>query len=147
MIESRTTRPPRTPDERGHTFVTEEEFNTYPKEDMIAFTQFGEYNYCCLISDVRPGYNVYVIDEFGLLYLREHFSNEFHIFAIRIFAPDGLRRKYVSKERMERDEGKFTLSQDDFDSFLENVYIEHDTEEKVDAILSRISKQYNIPIG
>ena len=140
MIESRTTRPPRYEGERGHTFISEEEFKSYREEDMIAFTQFGKYNYCCLISNVPDSQSCYVIDEFGLLYLRENFSDKFTIFAIRMFATDHLRERHVSKERMERDKGKFTLDQTHFDAYLDNTY-DDKTQKKVDHLLSRLLNQ------
>jgi len=146
MIESRTTRPPRYEGERGHTFVTQEEFVTYKKEDMIAYTQFGVFDYCCLIQDVNKPVQSYVIDEFGLLYLRENFSDQFNLFAIRIFAPENLRKQHVDKERMDRDKGKFTLDHDHFDSFIENNYDHDETLRKVTYTLQRIKNKFNIDL-
>jgi guanylate kinase len=146
MIESRTTRPPRYKGERGHAFVTQEEFATYKREDMIAFTQFGVHNYCCLHEDVNSPLMSYVLDEFGLLYLQEQFSDRFNIFAIRIFAPEYLRRQHVDKERMDRDKGKFTLDHDHFDSFIENNYDPDETLRKVTYTLQRIKNKFNIDL-
>jgi guanylate kinase len=124
MIESRTTRAPRYEGEKGHTFVSDEEFDSYDKNDMLAFTEFGGKRYCCLSGDVSADITTYVIDEFGLQYLKEHFSHKYSIFAVRIYAVDSEIKKRVSQERIDRDKGKFTLSADHFDYLLENDYSE-----------------------
>ena len=118
QIQSRTTRPRRTPDETGHTFVTDEEFDTYEDSHMIAFTTFGGSRYCCLHKDVNAPTISYVIDEAGLKYLRENFSNIYSIFAVRLFMPEEKRKLLVGEERIMRDEGKFLMGIDDFDYFI-----------------------------
>jgi len=142
MIESRTTRPRRTPDEGGHTFVTDEEYDTYKHEDMIAHTVFGVHRYCCLLKDVQPGMNTYVIDEDGLRYLREHFSDTFHIFAVRIFTPDYIRKKKVGQERMDRDKGRFLMGPSEFDYFIDNNQ-DKCTEHKITKLYLRVSQKFN----
>ena len=142
MIESRTTRPPRTPDERGHMFVSDDEFDTYKIEDMIAQTTFGEFRYCCLIKDVNAPIMVYVIDEYGLDYLRHNFSSRFNIFAVRIFSPERLRKNRVTKARMKRDKNKFTMLNDCFDYFIENTYDEKDIRQKVTKLVLRVEQKF-----
>lgn len=125
LIESRTTRPPRTPDEAGHTFVSDEEFDSYKKEDMIAFTTFGGFRYCCLRRDVPPR-ALYVIDEFGLQYLKENFSDAYRIISLRLHRNKCKRIEAVGEERVARDEGKFILPDSYFDyvclNDTDNVY-------------------------
>jgi guanylate kinase len=137
LIESRTDRPPRTPDERGHTFVSHEEFSSYDQKDMIAYTRFGENRYCCLKQDVPDGISTYVIDEFGYEYLKSHFSDDFRIFGVRMFSADHLRKQHVTEERMARDEGKFNLGAEHFDYFIDNDYSEQ-MNNKYDALYKRI---------
>lgn len=142
MIESRTTRPPRYKEEVGHTFVSDKEFDSYKKEDMLAFTTFGEHRYCCLKKDVTSDIMTYVIDENGLQYLRKHFSNIFNIFAIRVFADKHKRTELVGAERTKRDENMFTLSDDHFDAFIYNTFQKNSTKQKIDTIYSRIQTHY-----
>lgn len=142
MIESRTTRPKRNPDEKGHTFVSDEEFDTYKKEDMLAYTDFGGNRYCCLVKDIVSDFSTYVIDEYGLKYLRNTFSDIFNIFAVRVLSLHEERERRVGKDRVSRDTGRFTMTEDNFDSFLYNDYIEQETYRKVDTIYSRIQKLY-----
>lgn len=120
LIESRTTRPPRTPNETGHTFVTDEEFDSYKMEDMIAYTTFGTARYCCLKKDVHHR-SLYVIDEFGLYYLKIHFSDVYDIISLRLHRDKMRRIESVGEERVARDEGKFTMRDTEFDYVCVNV--------------------------
>lgn len=135
LIQSRTTRTRRTHDENGHTFVSEAEFDTYRKEDMIAFTTFGTARYCCLKSDVKDR-NTYVIDEHGLLYLYDNFSDIYNIFAIRIHRPEKDRIKDVGEERVARDKGKFSLPPYEFDAIITDCHSKEELLDKIDKIIS-----------
>ncbi|MBR8535399.1 hypothetical protein KDU71_07490 [Carboxylicivirga sediminis] len=121
MIESRTTRPPRHEDEKGHTFVSDEEFDTYEQDDMLAFTKFGDYRYCCLKKDIEQ-INTYVIDEHGLKYLKQTFGSDYNIISLRIWRAEEARTKHADEERVKRDEGKFTMRRDEFDYSISNRY-------------------------
>lgn len=119
LIESITDRPKRTPNEKGHTFISAEEFDKLKQSDMIAFTKFGNYRYCCLKSDVKP-LNVYIIDEIGYKYLKENFSDIYNIVSIFIERPLDYREATVGKERTDRDQNMFTMDMNDFDYILSN---------------------------
>jgi len=130
QIESRTTRAPRHKGEIGHTFVTEEEFDNYRKEDMLAFTDFGGNRYCCLKQDVHER-SIYVIDESGLTYFKKNFSKEYHIVSLRIIRDRQARIDSVGQERVGRDKDMFTMKRGDFDyciyaNTLEELYEEID---------------------
>jgi guanylate kinase len=142
MIESRTTRPRRHPDEGGHLFVSETEYDTYKKEDVIAHTVFGAYRYCCLIEDVQPGLNTYVIDEDGLHYLKENFSDEFDIYSVRVYTPIKIREKKVDPERLERDKGRFLMAPDEFDHIILNNH-DDTTERKVLKLMFKVEQKFN----
>lgn len=119
-IESRTTRPPRTPDEDGHTFVTDAEFDMYKVADMIAFTEFGGYRYCCLKKDVNPK-SIYVIDEHGYNYLKALFTDIYLIYSLRVHRDYKDRLMTAGRKRVVRDRGKFNMQDTEFDW---NVYNE-----------------------
>jgi hypothetical protein len=114
MLQSYTDRPRRTPDENGHTFLTKEQFDKFREEDMIAFTEWNGYRYCCLHSDIRP-INTYVIDERSVQYLTENFNHKYNIYTIRFYRGKAARIKSVGKERVDRDEGKFNMELNQFD--------------------------------
>lgn len=119
LIQSRTTRKPRYEGENGHAFVSNEEFDTYRVDDMIAFTEFGDNRYCCLHEDVSGDVNIYVIDEFGLSYLKETCSDRYNIKSIRIIRNREDRIASVGLERVERDNGMFEMPYSSFDFFIE----------------------------
>ena len=118
LIQSRTTRPPRYEGENGHTFVSNEEFDTYQNEDMIALTKFGDNRYCCLHRDVRKGVNVYVIDEVGMEFLKNRYSNVYDVRSIRIVRDRNERIKSVGAARVSRDKGMFNLPYSSYDYFI-----------------------------
>lgn len=120
QIESYTTRAKRAPYETGHTFVKDEEFDEFDKEDMIAFTEFGGSRYCCLMQDVGK-LNSYVIDEDGLRYLKANFADVFAIYSLRLYRDKNIRMDCVGKERVERDEGKFTGEGIEYDFAYDNI--------------------------
>jgi guanylate kinase len=142
MIESYTDRTKRIPNEKGHTFLTKEEFDDLNMADMIAFTCWkGEsgdiVRYCCLEKDIDHPVMTYVIDERGLKYLKKYWSDRFCIFTVRLFAADHLREQHASRERMDRDKGNFNLSLESFDYFIDNDYSDK-MYEKYDNLYKRI---------
>lgn len=119
MILSWTDRSKRTPNEKGHGFITHEEFDKLQHEDMIAYTQWGDYRYCCLKSDVQRE-NTYVIDEYGLKYLKDNFSDVYKIYTLRLVRSELKRKQSVGQERADRDKGKFNTPIEDFDFVVHN---------------------------
>ena len=74
-IPSYTTRPKRSPDEKGHTFITDEEFNRL--EDILAYAETGSAKYAVtkeMFEDEQ--YSIYVIDSTGIEYLKEHYKGD-----------------------------------------------------------------------
>ena len=129
IIESYTDRFKREDNEVGHKFVTPEEYDKFKLEDMIAYTKFGNNRYCCLKDDVQD-YNTYVIDETGIRYLKEHFSDEYDIKTLWIESSDKERYKRLEKEygifeainRMDRDGARDFLPSKDYDYNILNDY-------------------------
>ena len=70
-LSSYTTRPKRTPNETGHIFVTDEEFDQL--KDICAYTEFNGYRYCATSEQVDNS-DVYVIDVAGIDYFKEHYK-------------------------------------------------------------------------
>lgn len=140
FIESYTDRPPRFDGEKGHTFVTSEEFDNFKTEDMIAYTKFGNYRYCCLHKDVLEGVNVYVIDEAGVEYLKSKFSDMYNIVTIWIDRSLSNRIKFVDEERIARDEGMFDVSKRYilYDYFIANNSEPNIMYQQLDNIMSDI---------
>jgi guanylate kinase len=128
LIQSYTDRPRRTPDEIGHTFLEKSEFDLLKPEEMLAFTNWNGFRYCCLEQDLKD-VNSYVIDCSGLEMLRNKFKDKYHIASIRIHRPIEQRVKYVGVERVARDADKFYLPNYVFDCVIRN-----ETDNKLDLI-------------
>jgi len=138
MIQSRTTREPRYKGEPGHLYVSNEEFDTYKKEDMLAFTVFGENRYCCLKQDVTAPMMSYVIDETGITYLYNMFACSYHIRSIRIHRSTRERIKAVGQERVDRDRGMFNLPDEWYDFVIDNNNGKDDMFRQVNMIVKLI---------
>ena len=143
LIQSYTTRPKRTLDENGHTFITDKDFNKFLEDDeeMIASTQWGDVRYCCLRKDVRD-YNTYVIDEHGLNTLWERYADDFHRFDIRVHSDEWERINEVGKDRVERDKGRFTMGDIEFDYKFKNEYVLKDLITFVEQTHTDIHKKF-----
>ena len=133
MIDSYTDRQPRYKGEIGHTFISTKEFNRITKGEMIAYTKFGKSQYCCKHDNVLA-INSYVVDEIGVKYLKDNFSDRYDIISIRIHANPNLRKERVSQDRLERDKGMFVDSFDTYDHVIENDYTDS-MEKEIDKII------------
>ena len=115
MINSYTNRPKRKDTETGHVFIEPAEFDLLKIGDMIAYTEWKGYRYCCLTSDVQLR-NTYVIDESGLRMLTEHYSDVYDIRTVRLHCNLKERQRRIKdQERLSRDRGKFTILDEGFD--------------------------------
>ena len=71
-IPSYTTRPPRYSGEKGHIFVTENEFDKLT--DILAYAETGGYRYAVTKEMFEnEQYSLYVIDNTGVQYLKKHY--------------------------------------------------------------------------
>jgi guanylate kinase len=120
MIRSYTTRPRRTLDEDGHTFISKEEFQSFSQEEMLVKTVWGEYEYCCLHEDIKEN-NTYVIDEKGYQELKFNYPHLYKMAGVRITRPREDRMNSVGLERVERDEDKFNLLMYCYDFIIPNM--------------------------
>lgn len=118
VICSYTTRPKREGEIDGveHHFV---EKCDVPHDKMLAYTQYGGYEYWTTIDQVTDK-AIYVIDEDGLRTLCEKFSN-IKLFKICVSAEEGSRlRRGVSQERMDRDKKRKCLPLSFFNAVIFN---------------------------
>ena len=118
LIQSYTDRPKRHSEETGHTFLTTKQFNNL-NGDVLAYTKFGDYQYCCLVDDLMH-INCYVIDEDGLNMLKDKWHRMFDIYSLRLKRPDFDRYESVGEERYSRDKGRFTMKDVEFDYIINN---------------------------
>lgn len=76
---SYTTRPKREPNETGHTFITEEEYDEL--EDVVASTTFNGYRYC-VTRDMLDGCDFYIVDPEGIRTLEKHGYFDFKVIGL-----------------------------------------------------------------
>lgn len=72
-ISSYTTRPARYEGEKGHIFITEEEFEQIQPKDMCAFTVFNGYCYCATHAQADNA-DVYVVDPKGIYNFMKYYK-------------------------------------------------------------------------
>lgn len=118
-IVSFTTRPMRENETDGveHWFVTEKE--KPDKNDMLAYTKFGGYEYWTSVSQTKKLSDVftYIIDEKPVLELEKKYSSLFDIVKIKIVGDnfDG-----VSNDRKQRDFERIVLTDSYYDLVITN---------------------------
>lgn len=117
MVRSYTDREPRSPEDTSHTFLSKEEFDAIPREDMIVYTEFGGNRYCCQHKDIHP-LNTYVIEEDGYLKLKNIYKSQYRVEGLRLHRLDETRLDAIGQERFDRDKNKFILPS----YFYEHVY-------------------------
>lgn len=118
ILTSYTTRPIRDGEVNGreHFFVSS--CNT-PHELMIAYTQYGGYEYWTELSQIN-GSVIYVIDEKGLITLQTRFPY-IKIFSIYVSATESVRKlRGVSQERIDRDLQREGLPLEYYDYHISN---------------------------
>lgn len=140
VICSFTTRPPRPTEIEGreHHFI-----NIVPDpNELLAYANFGGYEYYALKTQVWGDCTVYVIDEQGLRNLREEHGNEYRIFSVYI-TRDWSKRKQsgVKARRMERDANRETLPFDEYDWVIENNSTKKNLFINIEAIYNEVKNK------
>ena len=118
VLCSYTTRPKRDGEIDGveHYFV---ETCNVPRDKMLAYTQYGGYEYWVTIDQVKNK-AIYVIDEDGLKALCKRFPN-IELFKICVSARESTRLyRGVSPERMDRDKQRKLLPLSFYDAVIFN---------------------------
>ncbi len=106
VICSYTTRPKRVSEKNGvdHWFV--EPGQIPPKEELLAYSKYGGYDYYAKKSDLKDGVNVYVVDEIGIMQMME--NPDLRLFPVKLIATERNRRKRgVSISRIIRDNVRY----------------------------------------
>lgn len=118
-VISYTTRPKRFPDETGHIFVSDDQFDRLVKRDkIVAYTEYNGYRYCATAAQAAIC-QIYVIDIPGVLYFRQHYTGSKKILTVLIDLPEGIRRSRMQQRgdtdtigsRLETDRVKFSDEQ------------------------------------
>ena len=103
QLISYTTRPKRENEGNTHIFISKSDVEKY-KDDMIAYTKIGEYEYFATKEQLR-NCDFYIIDYDGVQYLRsKQLDDEFRFITIYINTSDELRRERALLNRKDNEE-------------------------------------------
>ena len=132
QIISYTTRERRENEGDTHIFITDEQHNNLEKSGQIAaFTQIGQYKYCCTVDQLYEN-DIYVIDYDGINHLRDLNLPNIRLVTVFINVPDYLREERALKNRgdnrlkwrerniAEREQFRTMLKNADFDYAVSN---------------------------
>lgn len=143
-VESYTTRPPRYPNEEGHIFVSDEEFDALG--EMCAYTEYNGYRYG-VTPDIIEANDIYVIDPYGVKYLKEHYHGYKGVKAIRLVVEADICKQRMiergdsnqyARSRLENDRKDFAIENEPaYDFYVRNI----NRESTINAILDFIYEQ------
>ena len=103
QLVSYTTRPKRENEGDTHIFISQSDVKKY-KDDMIAYTQIGEYEYFATKEQLKKC-DFYIIDYDGVVYLRsQNLDDEFRFVTIYINTPDEIREERALSKRKDNEE-------------------------------------------
>lgn len=98
VIQSYTTRPPRSENEYGHTFATEQEYEDTLKPDIVAYTNYNGYHYWTLKSQYQnKGNSIFVVDPRGVKLLKENVKDA-EIIVAMIHTDRSIRFSRIAEE-------------------------------------------------
>ena len=130
---SYTTRERRVDEGDTHIFISDEEYQTLEDSGQIAaFTQIGQYKYCCTIKQLYEN-DLYIIDYRGLQHLRELNLPNLRLVTVFINVPDDVREyralnqrkddkaKFRARSFAEREQFREMLKNADFDYSVSNI--------------------------
>lgn len=133
QIISYTTRERRDNEGDTHIFITNEEYDHLESTGRIAaFTQIGQYKYCCTIDQLYTN-DIYVIDYDGINHLRELNLPNLRLVTVFVNVPDSMREeralekrgddktKWRARNLAERDQFRNMLRNADFDYAISNI--------------------------
>lgn len=133
QIISYTTRERRVNEGETHIFISDDEYQKLEESGQIAaFTQIGQYKYCCTISQLYEN-DVYVIDPVGVENLRKLNLPNLRLVTVFINVPDSVREeralnkrgddkmKWRVRNRNEAEQFRQMLRDADFDYAVSNL--------------------------
>lgn len=140
VICSFTTRPPRNTEVEGrdHHFI-----NIVPDpNELLAYTNYGGWEYYALKTQVFGDCTVYVIDEVGLQNLKEEHGDEYRIFSVYITRSwSNRKRAGIGEKRMERDNKRTKLPIDEYDWVIENNFTKKNLFVNIEAIYNEVKNK------
>ena len=140
VICSYTTRPPRDTEVEGrdHHFID----IIPPKDELLAYAEFGMYKYYATKAQVYGPCTVYVIDEQGIRDLMERHGDEYEIYSVYLVRDKKLRRERgITKERMQRDKKRKLLDLSFYNYILENNGTKRELFQNIERIYNEVKNK------
>ena len=133
QLISYTTRERRADEGDTHIFISDEEYQELEDSGQVAaFTQIGQYKYCCTIKQLYEN-DLYIIDYRGLQHLRDLNLPNLRLVTVFINVPDDIREQRALEQRKddkakfrtrsfaEREQFREMLKNADFDYSVSNI--------------------------
>ena len=140
VICSFTTRPPRQTEVEGreHHFI-----NIVPDpNELLAYASFGGWEYYALKTQVWGDCTVYVVDEQGLLNLKEEHGDEYQIFSVYITRTRANRAHVgIPHKRMDRDYNRLKLPMETYDWIIDNNSTKKNLFVNIEAIYNEVKNK------
>ena len=102
QVKSYSTRPIRKDDPKdkmSHTFITNDEFNNFKKEDIFAYTKYNN-NHYFVTKEMLRNQDLYIIDPTGIRYILDKYINK--ELAARAIGIDKVFVIYINKNPFSR---------------------------------------------
>ena len=110
--------------------------------ELLAYANFGGYEYYALKTQVWGDCTVYVIDEQGLRNLREEHGGEYQIYSVYMTRAWSNRRKSgIKAKRMERDASREKIPLEEYDWVIENNSTKKAMFEQIEAIYNEVKNK------
>jgi guanylate kinase len=111
ILPSHTTRKPRTQNESGHIFDTDEEFDKIQKCDMVAYSEHYGDRYCATKEQVEDN-DIYIIDFDGIKEFKELYNGNKKVYTMYLTVSDNERKERLCKRGDSSDKIKDYLEKD-----------------------------------
>jgi guanylate kinase len=121
ILQSYTTREPRSENEWGHTFVD----HYSPTDDIIAYTYFNGYHYWATKEQcLGKGYCFYIIDPAGVEFLKKKCTNILN-FSIFLMVDSNIRlNRLIERDGLEKGINRFTSDINNFNCSLTDYVLD-----------------------
>lgn len=145
-IVSYTTRPMRTGEVDGvdHYFVDHQFYETVDKNEMLAYTKFGDHYYFTVKWQTEdcPTYS-YVVDEDGIRFFLDRFADEYNIVPVYVHASEETRRsRGIDQARIDRDLKRVHLPINTYQSVINNDGELEDFEQDINSFMNQTNAKY-----
>lgn len=127
VLKSYATRPRRIGEGNTHIFITPSEVEQF-KDDMIAYTKIGEYEYFSTLQQLKES-DIYIIDPNGVEYLKSKLINtDINIITIYLNVPIDERThraRDIRKDNPQEILNRFNAEKEQFDKFKLNANFDY----------------------